>query len=107
MSVFFVMPYTLFLLCHTVLEKHLSHFKLFKCWSHFKPIIDAYSGPMKDDYQFWPGLLLMARIPMLITVTFLKDESCVLLLAVAAFILSLSFIFGGVSVKFVHNSFLI
>uniref|UniRef100_A0A1X7TZ68 Right handed beta helix domain-containing protein n=1 Tax=Amphimedon queenslandica TaxID=400682 RepID=A0A1X7TZ68_AMPQE len=47
-SVLFVIPYTLFLLCHPVLEKHLSHFKLFKSWSRFKPIIDAYSGPMKD-----------------------------------------------------------
>ena len=95
-SVFFVIPYTLFLLCHPVLEKHLSHFKLFKSWSRFKPIIDAYSGPMKDEYRFWPGLLLVARIPVLLIVTFLKNESRVLLLAIAAIILSLSFILGGV-----------
>ena len=102
-SIFFVIPYTLFLLCHPVLEKYLSHFKLFKSWSHFKPIIDAYSGPMKDDYQFWPGLLLMTRIPVLLIVTFLKNESRVLLLAVAAIILSLSFIFGGVYKKKLNN----
>ena len=102
-SVLFVIPYTLFLLCHPVLEKHLSHFKLFKSWSHFKPIIDAYSGPMKDDYRFWPGLLLVARIPVLLVVTFLKNESRVLLLAVTAIILSLSFIFGGVYRKKLNN----
>ena len=102
-SVFFVIPYTLFLLCHPVLERHLSHLKLFKSWSHFKPIIDAYSGPMKDDYRFWPGLLLVARIPVLLIVTFLKNESRVLLLAVAAIILSLSFIFGGVYRKKLNN----
>ena len=102
-SVSFVIPYTLFLLCHPVLEKHLSHFKLFKGWSHFKPIIDAYSGPMKDDYRFWPGLLLVARIPVLLTVTFLKNESRFLLLAVTAMILSLSFIFGGVYRKRLNN----
>uniref|UniRef100_A0A1X7SFR6 Uncharacterized protein n=1 Tax=Amphimedon queenslandica TaxID=400682 RepID=A0A1X7SFR6_AMPQE len=102
-SVFFVVPYTLFLLCHPVLEKYLSHFKLFKSWSRFKPIIDAYSGPMKDEYRFWPGLLLVARIPVLLTVTFLKNESRVLLLAVAAIILSLSFIFGGVYRKKLNN----
>ena len=102
-TVFFVIPYTLFLLCHPVLEKYLSHFKLFKSWSRFKPIIDAYSGPMKDEYRFWPGLLLVARIPVLLTVTFLKNESRVLLLAVAAFILSLSFIFGGVYRKKLNN----
>ena len=102
-SVLFVIPYTVFLLCHPVLEKYLSHFKLFKRWSRFKPIIDAYSGPMKDEYQFWPGLLLVARIPVLLTVTFLKNESRVLLLAVAAIILSLSFIFGGVYRKKLNN----
>ena len=102
-SVFFVIPYTLFLLCHPVLERHLSHLKLFKSWSRFKPIIDAYSGPMKDDYRFWPGLLLVTRIPVLLVVTCLKNESRVLLLAVAAIILSLSFIFGCVYRKKLNN----
>ena len=102
-SVFFVIPYTLFLLCHPVLEKYLSHFKLFKSWSRFKPIIDAYSGPMKDEYRFWPGLLLVTRIPVLLIVTFLQNESRVLLLAVAAIILSLSFIFGGVYRRKLNN----
>uniref|UniRef100_A0A1X7TRW2 Uncharacterized protein n=1 Tax=Amphimedon queenslandica TaxID=400682 RepID=A0A1X7TRW2_AMPQE len=64
-TVFFVIPYTLFLLLNRFLEKYLSNFKVFrKIWSHFKPIIDAYSGPMKDEYRFWPGLLLVARIPL-------------------------------------------
>uniref|UniRef100_A0A1X7UY23 Uncharacterized protein n=1 Tax=Amphimedon queenslandica TaxID=400682 RepID=A0A1X7UY23_AMPQE len=85
------------------LTKYLSHFRMFKSWSRFKPIIDAYSGPMKDEYRFWPGLLLVARIPVLLTVTFLKNESRVLLLAVAAIILSLSFIFGGVYRKKLNN----
>uniref|UniRef100_A0A1X7U1M6 Uncharacterized protein n=1 Tax=Amphimedon queenslandica TaxID=400682 RepID=A0A1X7U1M6_AMPQE len=102
-SVSFAIPYTLFLLCHPVLEKYLSHFKLFKSWSHFKPIIDAYSGPMKDEYRFWPGLLLVTRITVLLIVTFLQNESRVLLLAVAAIILSLSFIFGGVYRKKLNN----
>ena len=90
---FFVLPYTLFLLCHPVLEKYLSKYKLFKFWSHFKPIIDSYSGPMKDDYWYWSGILLGARIPILLIVTFMQNKSPVLLLAIAAIILSLSFIF--------------
>uniref|UniRef100_A0A1X7TRA8 Uncharacterized protein n=1 Tax=Amphimedon queenslandica TaxID=400682 RepID=A0A1X7TRA8_AMPQE len=103
-TVFFVIPYTLFLLLNRFYEKYLSNFKVLKkFWSRFKPIIDAYSGPMKDEYRFWPGLLLVARIPVLLTVTFLKDESSVLLLAVAAFILSLSFIFGGMYRKKLNN----
>ena len=71
--------------------------------SRFKPIIDAYSGPMKDDYWFWPSILLVARIRIILTVTFLQTESRVLLLAVAAIILSLSFIFGGVYRKKLNN----
>ena len=100
---FFVLPYTMFLLCHPVLEKYLSKYKIFKFWSRFKPIIDSYSGPMKDDYRFWPGVLLGARIPILLIVTFMQNESRILLLAIAAIILSLSFIFGGVYRKRLHN----
>uniref|UniRef100_A0A1X7TRY4 Right handed beta helix domain-containing protein n=1 Tax=Amphimedon queenslandica TaxID=400682 RepID=A0A1X7TRY4_AMPQE len=60
-TVFFVIPYTLFLLLNRFYEKYLSNFKIFKkFWSRFKPIIDAYSGPMKDEFRFWPGLLLVA-----------------------------------------------
>lgn len=33
-----------------------------QCVSHMKPIIDAYSGPYKDKYRFWTGLLLLVRI---------------------------------------------
>ena len=100
---FFVLPYTLFLLCHPVLEKYLSKYKVFKFWSRLKPIIDSYSGPMKDDYRFWPGILLGARIPILLIVTFMQNESRILLLAIAAIILSLSFIFGGVYRKRLHS----
>ena len=69
-SLFFIVPYTLFLLLDPLIEKYLSNFRLFNklCWSWLKPIIDAYSGPMKDEYRFWPGILLVARVPMLLSV---------------------------------------
>ena len=108
-TVFFVIPYTLFLLCHPVLEKYLSHFKLFKSWSRFKPIIDAYSGPMKDEYRFWPGLLLVARIPVLLSVTlvnsFFQAQHFLLsmLLTVLVIVLSLGYCFGGVYKKRMNN----
>ena len=48
-AVFFIILYTLFLLLNSFYEKYLSTFKVLKkVWNHFKPIIDAYSGPMKD-----------------------------------------------------------
>ena len=107
MLLFFVLPYTLFLSCHPVLEKYLSKYKVFKFWSRFKPIIDSYSGPMKDEYRFWPGLLLAARIPVILIITLLGNESRILLLCmaltVAVIILSLSVILGGVYRKRLHS----
>ena len=109
-SVVFVMPYTLFLLLNCFYEKYLSNFKIFsKFWSHFKPIIDAYSGPMKDEYRFWPGLLLVARIPVLLSVTlvdsFIQSQHFLLsmLLTVLAIVLSLGYCFGGVYMKRMNN----
>ena len=110
MSVFFVIPYTLFLLLNPFYEKYLSNFFfLKKFWSHFKPIIDAYSGPMKDEYRFWPGLLLVARIPVLLSVTlvnsFIQSQHFLLsmLLTVLAIVLSLGHCFGGVYKKRMNN----
>ena len=109
-SVFFVIPYTLFLLLNPFYEKYLSNLKLLKkIWDHFKPIIDAYSGPMKDEYRFWPGLLLVVRIPVLLSVTlvdsFIQSQHFLLsmLLTVLAIVLSLSHCFGGVYKKRMNN----
>ena len=109
-SVFFVIPYTLFLLLNPIYEKHLSNFKILKkLLSQFKPIIDAYSGPMKDEYRFWPGLLLVARIPVLLSVTlvdsFIQSHSFLLsmLLTVLVVVLSLGYCFGGVYEKRMNN----
>uniref|UniRef100_A0A1X7U012 TRP C-terminal domain-containing protein n=1 Tax=Amphimedon queenslandica TaxID=400682 RepID=A0A1X7U012_AMPQE len=109
-SVFFVIPYTLFLLLNPFYEKYLSNFTILKkLLSRFKPIIDAYSGPMKDEYRFWPGLLLVARIPVLLSVTlvdsFIQSQHFLLsmLLTVVAIVSSLSHCFGGVYKKRMNN----
>ena len=109
-SVFFVIPYTLFLLLNCFYEKYLSNFKILrKFWSCFKPIIDAYSGPMKDEFRFWPGLLLVARIPILLSATlvdsFIQSHYFLLsmLLVVLAIVLSLGYCFGGVYIKRMNN----
>ena len=99
---FFLIPYTLFLLFHPFYEKYLSNFRAFKkTWSWFKPVIDAYSGPMKDKYRFWPGLLLVARLPLLLPVIFVdsiidsKSFLLCMLMTVLAVLLSLYACFGG------------
>ena len=105
-SFVFVIPYTLFLSFSPLFEKYLSNYKVFKkLWSQFKPIVDAYSGPMKDEYRFWPGLLLVARIPILLSVTLvdslidLHSFLLCMLLTVITIVLSLGYCFGGVYKK--------
>ena len=109
-SFIFVIPYTLFLSFSPLFEKYLSNYKVFKkLWSQFKPIIDAYSGPMKDEYRFWPGLLLVARLPILLSVTlvdsFIESHYFLLcmLLTVLAVVLSLGHCFGGFYRKRMNN----
>ena len=71
--VLFCLPYTLFLLINPLFEKYLTKYRLCSFLYKIKPVLDAYSGPMKDGYRFWPGLLLVARIPVLLAVTFAES----------------------------------
>ena len=53
-------PYTLALLFDAVIEKYLTRIRSFrKQWIKFKPFVDAYHGPYKDNCRFWTGLLLL------------------------------------------------
>ena len=71
--VLFCLPYTLFLLLNPFFEKYLTKYRLCSFLYKIKPVLDAYSGPMKDEYRTWPGLLLVARIPILLAVTFAEN----------------------------------
>ena len=104
--VLFCLPYTLFLSLNPFFEKYLTKYRLCSYCYKIKPILDAYSGPMKDKYRFWPGLLLVARIPVLLAVTFAENliqfRSLLLsiLLSVLAVILTC---FRGVYNNPLHN----
>ena len=71
--VLFCLPYTFFILLNPLFEKYLTKYRLCSYWYKIKPILDAYSGPMKDEYRFWPGLLLVARIPVLLAVVLVNN----------------------------------
>ena len=50
-------PYTLALLFDAVIEKYLTKISFFRRqWIKFKPFVDAYHGPYKDNCRFWTGL---------------------------------------------------
>ena len=64
---FFLIPYTVLLLFVQCIWK--SHYRLLVWLRKFKPVFDAYTGPYKDKYRFWMGLLLLARIVLFLAFT--------------------------------------
>ena len=107
--VLFCLPYTLFLLLNPLFEKYLTKYRLCSFLYKIKPVLDAYSGPMKDEYRVWPGLLLVARIPVLLAVTFAENliQFRYLLLSILLSVLvvnwSLTYCFQRVYNNSLHN----
>ena len=107
--VLFCLPYTLFLLLNPLFEKYLTKYRLCSFLYKIKPVLDAYSGPMKDEYRFWPGVLLVARIPVLLAVLLVNNviqfRSILLsiLLSVLVMIWSLTYCFQRVYNNRLHN----
>ena len=62
---FLFVPYTLVILFGRYLQAK-SHYKIFFWVGRLKPIFDAYLGPYKDQYRYWTGILLLARIMVLL-----------------------------------------
>ena len=104
--VLFCLPYTLFLLLNPLFEKYLTKYRLCNFLYKIKPVLDAYSGPMKDKYRVWPGLLLVARIPILLAVTFAENliqfRFLLLLILLSVLVVMLT-CFHGVYNNRLHN----
>ena len=60
------LPYTFILLTIQFLYK-LSHYRVVVWVQRLKPFFDAYTGPYKPHHRYWTGLLLVARIVLLVT----------------------------------------
>ena len=108
--VLFCLPYTLFLLLNPLFEKYLMRYRLRSfLYKIIKSVLDAYSGPTKDNYHFWPGLLVVARIPVLLAVSFagnlmqFRYLSLSILLSVLAVIWSLTYYFQQIYKIGFHN----
>ena len=59
--------YTLCLFFIQCLQRGTGCFAL-KWINKLKPFFDASSGPCRDNYRFWPGLLLFARLALYVSV---------------------------------------
>ena len=91
-------PYTLALLFDAVIEKYLTRIIFFrKQWIKFKPFIDAYHGPYKDNCRFWTGLLLLVRMSFtLVSLHLDRYVGLIFITTSTSMLLSLMVFFGGV-----------
>ena len=91
-------PYTLALLFDAVIEKYLTRIMFFRRqWIKFKPFVDAYHGPYKDNCRFWTGLLLLVRMLFtLVSLWFDKYVALIFITSSTSVLLSLIVFFGGV-----------
>ena len=66
--VFLIVPYTLCLTFFQQLQA-CSGYRLFHWVNQLKPVFDSYSGPYKDKYRFWTGMLLVVRTVVIVLFT--------------------------------------
>ena len=94
-------PYTLALLFDAVIEKYLTRMSCFrKQWIKFKPFVDAYHGPYKDNCRFWTGLLLLVRMSFTLVSLHLDTYATLVFITTStSVLLSLMVFFGGIYQK--------
>ena len=61
-----IIPYTLTLIFGQCLQRG----GCYRMVNGLKPFLDAYTGPYKDKYRFWPGILLLARVILFLIFAF-------------------------------------
>ena len=71
------------------------------CWvNKLKPLFDAYTGPYKDRYRFWPGLLLflLSILFLLFALSKLDSPNAKLMLTAIGcfFVFTLAWVFRGI-----------
>ena len=58
-------PYTVTLTAAPWIQR--SRFKrVSSLYNRFKPLFDAYMGPYKDSHRYWTGMLLLARVVLIV-----------------------------------------
>ena len=67
-ALFYTIPLTLLLLFAPVLQRAHNH-KIVRLTQRLKPLLDAFQGPYKDRFHWWPGLMLVIRTILFIALT--------------------------------------
>ena len=100
-----IIPFTIILLSIQLLEWRVSNFRRCGFLYKMKPFFDAFGGPFKDKYRFWPGLLLVIRLILLLLTSFNNNTSITTatIITCVLFIVTLIANFGGVYQKWYNN----
>ena len=65
-------PYTLILTAAPWIQR--SQFRwVSSLYNKFKPLFDAYMGPYKDNCRYWTGMLLLARVVLIVLFSSLSN----------------------------------
>ena len=67
-ALFYIIPLTLLLLFAPVLQRAHNH-RIVRLAQRLKPLLDAFQGPYKDKFHWWPGLMLVMRIILFVALT--------------------------------------
>ena len=99
---FLFLPYTLLLVFGQWLQA-ISHLRLFSWINRLKPFMDSYHAPYKAKHRYWPGLLLVLRMILLLAfvIEFNPQQNrtsinLLSILVVAGFLQLWAWISGGV-----------
>ena len=65
----YILPFTLLILLGPVLQAK-SHYRVLHWINKLKPFLDAFYGPYTSRYRYWPGILLLARVTVLLLYAF-------------------------------------
>ena len=69
-------PYTVTLTAAPWIQR--SRFKwVSSLYNRFKPLFDAYMGPYKDKYRYWTGMLLLARVVLIVLFSSIANTNTV------------------------------
>ena len=74
-------PYTLSLVSIQWFLK-VSHHRAMFWVQRLKPFFDAYTGPYKINHRYWTGLLLLARIVLLVIFSLVNQSTIILLIII-------------------------
>ena len=105
------LPFMISLLCTRHIFSMSNYCKCFSFINKLKPFFDAYSGPFKDNARFWPGLLLLVRLVLLLVNVVPNIYSYYIINIVVMFLLALMVYLNGVyksrTLNIIEHSFLL